>query len=380
MRKLFLFLLAPFIFSCGRNTSEKAESGNILENLTFTVDTVLINSDEKIINLSTGIGSADLDPDRQFLYQFDPSKPQVNEINLNELRLQNQYPFEQEGPNGIAPLIFGMEILKNGQLILGGYGADYGIFSLQGEKVLDLNFNPTNYKGLETLDVTDLGLRFRFSKDGRFAVVLKRTGESNTSELVVFDRETMTGKLFRLSEMEQALDYSLEFNTGNIIRFVGDGIWLNLIENDVIVSNSTNNKVYRYRFRQDSVSLKEYDFSLVPNQKERTIKRNVNSLEEYVAEEEIALTQIYFGNLIYDDGSNHFFRFGRIMKPFTGNESVRKADIFLFVFDQNLALLGEAKLDGINSIPQSSFFKDGKLWSYINVEDELGFAVMEFNF
>jgi hypothetical protein len=26
------------------------------------------------------------------------------------------------------------------------------------------------------------------------------------------------------------------------------------------------------------------------------------------------------------------------------------------------------------------FFKDGKLWSYVNVEDELGFAVMEFKF
>lgn len=87
MRKLAVLFLLPLIFSCGGTSSENAESGNVLENLTFTVDTVLINSDEKIINLSNGIGSADLDADRRFLYQFDPSKPQVNEINLNELRL-----------------------------------------------------------------------------------------------------------------------------------------------------------------------------------------------------------------------------------------------------------------------------------------------------
>src|SRR5690606_37369451 len=115
--------------------------------------------------------------------------------------------------------------LDNGQLILGGYGGNYGIFTLKGEKVLNLNFNPADYMGLEALEITDLGLRFRFSKDGRFGAVLKRTDESNYSELIVFDRESMSGKFFRLPEMEQAFDYSLEFQAGNIIRFVGDGIW-----------------------------------------------------------------------------------------------------------------------------------------------------------
>ena len=34
----------------------------------------------------------------------------------------------------------------------------------------------------------------------------------------------------------------------------------------------------------------------------------------------------------------------------------------------------------LKAIPSDAFFKDGKLWSYVNVDDELGFAVMDFEF
>ncbi|WP_339715339.1 hypothetical protein [Cyclobacterium amurskyense] len=46
MKNVFYLLLFPFIFSCGKKSSEKTASGNILEKLTFTVDTVLVDSGE----------------------------------------------------------------------------------------------------------------------------------------------------------------------------------------------------------------------------------------------------------------------------------------------------------------------------------------------
>lgn len=50
------------------------------------------------------------------------------------------------------------------------------------------------------------------------------------------------------------------------------------------------------------------------------------------------------------------------------------------VFSQDLEFLGETKIEGLPSVPRDSFFKDGKLWSHVNVGDELGFAVMDFKF
>jgi hypothetical protein len=43
-------------------------------------------------------------------------------------------------------------------------------------------------------------------------------------------------------------------------------------------------------------------------------------------------------------------------------------------------LPGEKHLPELNKIPESPFFKDRKLWCYENVEDELGFAVIDFKF
>jgi hypothetical protein len=45
-----------------------------------------------------------------------------------------------------------------------------------------------------------------------------------------------------------------------------------------------------------------------------------------------------------------------------------------------MELVGETLVNDLKSIPESAFFKDGKLWSYVNVDDELGFAVFTFDF
>ena len=50
------------------------------------------------------------------------------------------------------------------------------------------------------------------------------------------------------------------------------------------------------------------------------------------------------------------------------------------VFSKDLELLGETKVEGLPKVPLGAFFKDGRLWNYVNVEDELGFVVMDFNF
>ena len=55
MKNLFLIFLAPVFFSCGGISSEKPDSGNLLENFTFSMDTVVIDPKGEIIDLSFGI-------------------------------------------------------------------------------------------------------------------------------------------------------------------------------------------------------------------------------------------------------------------------------------------------------------------------------------
>lgn len=377
MNLLALLFSLYLLFSCGGNSSENSRTGNILENLSFTVDTLLVNPGDKIINLSYGLGVSALSLDRKFLYQLDPINTHINAIDLDQLILDQQYPFEEEGPNGIGPLIFEMQIMDNEELYLCGYDS-YGLYTLQGEKVKTFDLN--EIEGLEGLDNFTLGPRLKLSRDGKFMFSMPRDRMENTIELAVIDLENKSGKLLKIPAMEKALDYNLEFRMGNTTQFYGDVISISLIEDLVFISNSANNKVYNYDYVKDSLYLFDYDFALVPNEKDKPIKKEVSSIDEFRVEEQIALGQIYFGNLLFDSDKNRFFRFGRILGPKVGESQTRAGEYFLFVFDKELKLIGEAKLEGLKNIPYSAFFKDGKLWSYVNVEDELGFAVFTFNF
>lgn len=180
--------------------------------------------------------------------------------------------------------------------------------------------------------------------------------------------------------METALKYNLSFRTDNMVQYYGESITVNLIEDQVLITNSANNKIYNYNIEQDSLYLIDYNFTLTPNEKDKPIIQKVTSEQAFKSEQEKAQMQIYFGNLLHDRENKRFFRFGRIWGPQVEEGQTRKGEFFIFVFDQELKLIGEAKLEGIKDIPYSAFFKDGKLWNYVNVDDELGFAVIDFKF
>lgn len=91
-------------------------------------------------------------------------------------------------------------------------------------------------------------------------------------------------------------------------------------------------------------------------------------------------TQINDYDFSWNEQTQQYFRFASIGLPRANVDSPKKYEHFLFVYDKELTLKGEAKLDNLEKIPRAGFFTDGKLYSYANVEDELGFAVFTFNF
>uniref|UniRef100_UPI0025DF7DDE DUF4221 family protein n=1 Tax=Algoriphagus sp. TaxID=1872435 RepID=UPI0025DF7DDE len=102
-RLLYGSVLLLSMISCQSNReSESSQSENLLENLTFTIDTLVVNPGEEIINLSQGVRNGSLDESKTYFYLFDEVTAQMNKINLDKLILEEQIPFEKEGPNGVG--------------------------------------------------------------------------------------------------------------------------------------------------------------------------------------------------------------------------------------------------------------------------------------
>ncbi|NVJ86428.1 MAG: DUF4221 family protein [Algoriphagus sp.] len=385
MKKLlFPSLFAALAFSCGgENDSAESTPSNILENFTFSVDTLVVDPGEEIINLSRGVRGSSLDETKTYFYLFDEATTQMNKINLDELYLEEQIPFEKEGPNGIGSNFITTSRYLPGEEFLFSNFQSTGIFNKQGKKVLDLTLKP------EELDIEGLGENAQFnvtnsirlSPDRKIAYSLPGDFMEGTTQMAKINLETKSGTVLPIPALDIAGEYLILWQSGDGFSIYMEEVSLQEIAGKFYITAETSNSIYRLEPGQDSLQLFEYDFSLVSNQKETPIRREVSSLEEFRAEMEKARTQIGFEKLLYDEQTKRFYRFGRIYEPKGDDpEAPSKAEVFLFAFDNNLNLIGETALPELDKTPSSPFFKDGKLWSYVNVEDELGFAVMDFKF
>ena len=109
------------------------------------------------------------------------------------------------------------------------------------------------------------------------------------------------------------------------------------------------------------------------------VKNKVGSRAEYEEELKKLTQKISYWSFIWDEKSQRYFRFASRAIGFDQEGWTKDYEIFFMAYSKDLELIGETRLKGLSKTP-FGFFKDGKLWSQVNVEDELGFAVFTFDF
>lgn len=147
MKRLTLLLLAPLIFSCGGNSSEKAESGNVLENFSFSIDTVVMDPGDQLVNLQSGPSKFDLSPDKRLYYFIHRSLGVLSVFDLEEKKLIKQLQFEKEGPNAIPNFVSSFHAFDENRFLLTGFG-NIGIYDSAGVEHLSIPFGTDQFTGL----------------------------------------------------------------------------------------------------------------------------------------------------------------------------------------------------------------------------------------
>ena len=379
----YLFLFGAFVlFSCGGTSSEKEGSGNALENLTLNIDTVVVDPKGEIIDLGYGIHRSSISLDHKILYFFDMRNTVINEIDLDKLELIGIYPFSKEGPNSVGFNPPQIQSLAKDRFLITSPSINVGIYNKNGIKEKSLKFN---FKEIEGLGVDEEGLitnRVTLSPNENLMFALTTLGPSEPEvRLMVIDPESKMGKSIDLPNMLHTLKLTLLLRLPKLISRTGEAIWLRIIQDKLHITSSVTSDTYVYDYEKDSLRLVEFDHQLVPKKKTGDFENNEFSDEKAFKEaSEKLLSQVAFQELIWNDQRKQFFRFAsKPIKDAEGNW-YKRAEVYLFVYDADLKLLGEKFLPELTNVPEFTFFKDGKLWSYVNVADELGFAVMEFKF
>lgn len=377
MKKLPVLFLISLLISCSEK--EEKASDNILEGLTFSVDTVLVKPGNEIIDLRHGARFSSVSLDAQKYYHYDFNKTAINEIDLQTLELTDVYQFSKEGPNSIGFNPPTVQPLSNSRFLFAS-SANVGIYSNSGEKEKSLKFN---FKEITGLDFDEGGIvsnKLKLSPDEKSIYALSNPYITNTDvRLMIIDPETKTGKSISLPAMIPTLKFRVEFQKDGEFKGRSEAVFMKVLNDKLFITSSAHSNTYIYDYQTDSLRLIEFPHQLVATQKTAEVKNKVEDIDEFYDETEKFKYQIGFNEFLWDEQRQQYFRFGYQLNPHQDPKKEKRSEVFLFAYDENLNLIGETQLENVEYRYKSPFFKDGKLWSYVNVEDELGFAIVTFN-
>jgi len=372
MKKLAVILFIPMIFSCGGSSSKKSKSDNIFEDLTVTIDTVNIDSKGKLFDLGRGPHTSSISEDGHYLYLFNSRTLQIQQINLDQLEWEKDFDFEMEGPNGISDYVFETQILGDSTFLITAFN-QLGIFSADGTKLKDLSISSLPLK----TDLQELDYSVILSKDQKNLFSLPGVRYFGPRTFAKINLETYEIDNFSMPEMNWIFD--LKVGTANQVVFQ-EYMYLQELNQKILALSPSTSAFYRYDQETDSFTYHSFVHVLSPVSNDTELKTVVETDEEYQEEMRKFFKGMYFGPLIWDEKEQVYIRFGRRSNEMDESWQSISSQVYMYAYDQDFNLIGEAELPEEIKFPRDFFTKDGKLWSYVNVEDELGFAVMDFKF
>ncbi|PZX47006.1 DUF4221 family protein [Algoriphagus chordae] len=380
MKKLSPLLLLVALFACGKTGNpEKAKSENILENLTYTIDTVIVDPGEDIINLSAGLRLSSINPEVTKLYLFNrnPSKLQV--IDLENMQLSSTLTFDREGPNGIGTYTSAIKSISEDRFIFVGV-PKLGVYSVTGtlSPSLDFSFSKLEIEELRQPFLARQG--FAFNEVRKIGYFLSSDIENPSYRLAIIDFQLNKARMIDLPELEQMANYRVLFDDNGMRRFYSEQAHITEFNSKVYIGSTVTSGLYEYDPKADSLVFITFPHQLTPVGK--TVKIQTEVFNEMERDEQLKLSRadIKFKEMIWDKTNNRYYRFASRQPPEEFTKENPRHEVYFYAFDSDFKLIGETQLNELTHVPEYPFFKDGKLYSYVNVEDELGFAVFTFNF
>ena len=370
------------VFSCKEKpVSEKKtlaiEKSNILEGLTISVDTIMVDAGEELITYGIPYIST-LSPEARYFYILDNKTFKIHQIDLDSLAFIDSFFIEKEGPNSPG-FTFMFQPISEDQFFFPSFQRP-SIINASGEKIRSWNLNLPDIIDGFSVDLNSLTNRIVFNSTMDQLYSLPVNYETREYYLAVLNSYGKRKRIIALPEFNKANAFTIRTGGGE-----GGGLkiefpYLQHLNDEVIISCTVGNGIYRYDPSLDSISYREFPLKIVPLEKKGEIKNRVHRNEEFEVEVKKIAIQISHWNFIWDEASQLYFRFASRVLSHRTKYKESKMEIFLMAFSKELELVGETRLEGLTNVPHSGFFKEGKLWSNVNVADDLGFSVIDFQF
>ncbi len=371
MKYILIIFSVLFLLSCGRKTDNQTENNE----LSYSIDTVLVDSKEEILFLKGELMLSDLSEDGKYLYYLNPMGLTLEIVDLNQLEFVRRISYEEEGPNGLGSFPMQFQVLSDEQIFIGSF-THRGIFDLEGVKVKNLNFKIDELGGdsippgyVENTLMTDPRDQYKLFSvlhvwgDGHFIFGLVNTQKKTFQD-------------FPIPEFGYLAEFRVIFSEGGNTRAIkGEQIGLTETNNKIILSNNIGSDFYILDLDTEILKYKPIAHQAIPSRKSLKIPPMVESLRELRDYSRQLGEEINFTSPVWDEENQVYYRFAYFMKnkEVDGKQEPDGAEVFLIVLDEDMNLISETPLETFTKIPSRHFVKDGKIWIFENMDDEMGF-------
>lgn len=374
IRLLTLIILAVVASCSTKKSAESTEASSI--KVSYEIDTVQVDpGDDHFIYLNKFLRSSSLSSDKKTLYNLNPTIPELEVIDLDNLTIKEVIKLENEGPAGInaansyIPMV---HVSDDGELFLNNWSHMIKLNAAR-DQMSRYWFSADSLKGETLPEVEKIYPEGLMSADGKFYFGnYGKQGNSNKSGLAIVNLNSMELKKVALDIFEKIEKFEIVFRPNEDSKTSAtETVFYVPFEDKILISTTAYNEIYLVNISDGKVEKKTFHSTLTDDAKKGEFKKTASSDKELMDLAMEKVKEVTFLKFHYDDRNEKFWRFSTTLDRMIGDSAAY--DVVLTIFDKNLAQLHEEKVD-FSEKGSLTFFKDGSLYTYINIEDELGFV------
>lgn len=367
MKRFNVFLFSILLYSCDSG-SEKKE---FTDQMAFTIDTVMVEAKEEFLFLNGNLNTAKICPQNRYLYNYNWKDMKIEMVDLDELVFEKSIVLSKEGPNGVGGYLSDYHVLENEKLLLQGRNSYFWVDE-EGNLLEKVDFMNMEDSGLESSDF--IGPQKIFNSEGLLLYGFLMNWEEDLYQITKVDLDKKTVEKTDHESLQKLKNYKITMMMeGRMAGGYGPNVIVSGNSEKVILSTNVANEALTIQGMDGVPVYHSFQSQLYPNVLKKPGRTQVESWEEMREVVKEMTSEVNQGKF-FSDQEGYFYRFSHKVKLSEDTEDNEpKAEVFLTIFDQDLNQLAESSVQGLDFKPEFYFHKDGKIWIFQNMEDEMAF-------
>mgnify|MGYP003652432822 FL=1 len=291
---------------------------------------------------------------------------------------------EKEGPNG-TEAIWAISLIGDDKLHINNSTNEH-VFNWQAEKLESFNINEIGQESDLLEEGYQVHKTISIASDGKQFASLISDQEKKDMSFAIINIEDRTFKKFPVPDIDKARNFEISSNEGGMGSILSASRYLIKEGGKVLLGTNVSNELYVLDETNDSLRHITFNSQLNPNEKSGTYPSEVGDQSQFDSYFQKIAEDINFMEPVWDEKKHVYYRMS-FRSKFDENATAREGQPFLptgsecyiSVLDKDLNLIAEDHFQTIDTYPNIYFAKDGKLWLFENIEDEMGFVRLDIN-